>query len=855
VSSTKYCATVLRAVCTVKLVLWRTINFDPTALSVLNFITIYSRAKKNRNSKLTYLLQHSLGGNSRTMMIVTVCPTDLTFEESLFTLQFATRVRNITVGPAQKQSNAKNLEVTIKNMRSEIKDIKKAKQALEDTVAEMKKEQKKTPPSAIMEAKLKTVEESRKASEILMQQLNRQITESNVKLADEKDLREKQGSELGAAQKNLKKALEQIKELSRANERMEMSLRKKESELENLQQRLREQQQQQQQQEDQNTNHHQQQQQQNYPGQETPNANPNASRPAFSASGAPPRSGMASSARRIIPASAAASSSTLMSAPSRKRSTGNLKEFMLPTASSVLHLVAGAAEQEKRIEEAAQQTHGPNTPPTAVKPRNSSMYGSSYSLAGGDSVNGSDTQSTNSVRKVNPNSASWQDVLAPTAARQAAIIAAEAEQAERAAAAAQATHAGQTRLSISPSVGRQRRSGGDSVNGGADDESMSSMSRPNKSDSPQYVNPRGHSTWQDALAPTAARQAAVLAAEQEYANKAKESAAATHPVGRRFSISPAPVRDSIGSSGSGNDNGSTTGSRSGSSADYVNPKGHSTWQDAIGPTIARRQSLSATEFEYAQRAKEASKATHAVGAGRFSVSPAASRWADSEDSASAGISSRGSSSNPDYANPRGHSSWQDAMAPTASRQAAIAAAESEHYERADSGAGVAAPGSKTPWVPSSRDPRRPPAAPASELPPRRDSSVTRRDSSASMVSNGSVNSYTSSGISNSSSGAGGSSSSARRNTSNSAPAPGYGAGDGISSGSANSNSSSNLLSSSSMVRRPDNNGHIQSQSQSQNSLHSANGSGNNLSSAPVGLANRPSLSVRSEEAMRRHQVQ
>ena len=50
------------------------------------------------------------------MMIVTVCPTDLTFEESLFTLQFATRVRNITVGPAQKHSNAKNLEEQIKAM-------------------------------------------------------------------------------------------------------------------------------------------------------------------------------------------------------------------------------------------------------------------------------------------------------------------------------------------------------------------------------------------------------------------------------------------------------------------------------------------------------------------------------------------------------------------------------------------------------------------------------------------------------------------------------------------------------------------------------------------------------------------
>lgn len=46
--------------------------------------------------------QDSLGGNSKTMMIVTVCPSEITMEESLFTLQFATRARNIQLTSVKK---------------------------------------------------------------------------------------------------------------------------------------------------------------------------------------------------------------------------------------------------------------------------------------------------------------------------------------------------------------------------------------------------------------------------------------------------------------------------------------------------------------------------------------------------------------------------------------------------------------------------------------------------------------------------------------------------------------------------------------------------------------------------------
>jgi hypothetical protein len=40
-----------------------------------------------RNSKLTHILQDSLGANSRTLMICAVSPTSYTADETLYTLQ------------------------------------------------------------------------------------------------------------------------------------------------------------------------------------------------------------------------------------------------------------------------------------------------------------------------------------------------------------------------------------------------------------------------------------------------------------------------------------------------------------------------------------------------------------------------------------------------------------------------------------------------------------------------------------------------------------------------------------------------------------------------------------------------
>ncbi|CBY22292.1 unnamed protein product [Oikopleura dioica] len=56
-----------------------------------------------RNSKLTHLLQNSLGGNSKTLMIMHVNPRKLYANESYNTLRFAQKVNTTNIGTAQKK--------------------------------------------------------------------------------------------------------------------------------------------------------------------------------------------------------------------------------------------------------------------------------------------------------------------------------------------------------------------------------------------------------------------------------------------------------------------------------------------------------------------------------------------------------------------------------------------------------------------------------------------------------------------------------------------------------------------------------------------------------------------------------
>ena len=71
-----------------------------------------------RDSKLTRLLQDSLGGNSRTVMVACISPADANLDETLNTLKYANRARNIMNTPTVSfDGNSQNAAAQVAKLR------------------------------------------------------------------------------------------------------------------------------------------------------------------------------------------------------------------------------------------------------------------------------------------------------------------------------------------------------------------------------------------------------------------------------------------------------------------------------------------------------------------------------------------------------------------------------------------------------------------------------------------------------------------------------------------------------------------------------------------------------------------
>ncbi|XP_034023417.1 kinesin-like protein KIF17 [Thalassophryne amazonica] len=99
------------------------INLSLSALGNVISALVDGRLKyiPYRDSKLTRLLQDSLGGNTRTLMIACLSPADSNYEETLSTLRYANRAKSIQNRP---RINEDPKDALLRQYREEIKKLR-----------------------------------------------------------------------------------------------------------------------------------------------------------------------------------------------------------------------------------------------------------------------------------------------------------------------------------------------------------------------------------------------------------------------------------------------------------------------------------------------------------------------------------------------------------------------------------------------------------------------------------------------------------------------------------------------------------------------------------------------------------
>ncbi|OQS04510.1 kinesin, partial [Thraustotheca clavata] len=124
------------------------ININQGLLALGNVISALGDESKKRqhvpyrDSKLTRLLQDSLGGNSKTLMIACVSPAAVNFEESLNTLKYANRAKNIKNRPVVNHIIENEHATEIERMKTEIQGLQSQLQAQTTTAIKIESDEK-----------------------------------------------------------------------------------------------------------------------------------------------------------------------------------------------------------------------------------------------------------------------------------------------------------------------------------------------------------------------------------------------------------------------------------------------------------------------------------------------------------------------------------------------------------------------------------------------------------------------------------------------------------------------------------------------------------------------------------------
>jgi kinesin family protein 18/19 len=200
-------------------------NINRSLLSLGNCITLlYQNSEKKtknyipyRDSKLTRLLKDSLGGNSRTVMIANVSPSNSNYDETSNTLKYASRAKNIKT---DVKRNVLSVSFHVSKYQSIISNLKKQVAELKDginhqeTSFSMSKSPKKDQDTKVFD-QIKSEMELNFHKEIENRRIymdnERTALEAGMKLFQHKSDFEKSNRENGKAHVRTKQAEDNLK--------------------------------------------------------------------------------------------------------------------------------------------------------------------------------------------------------------------------------------------------------------------------------------------------------------------------------------------------------------------------------------------------------------------------------------------------------------------------------------------------------------------------------------------------------------------------------------------------------------------------------------------------------------------